>query len=892
MKVIRVISVMIFLFAINSFSQWTSQNSGTTLTLNAVYFTDNTNGTAVGISSKIIRTTDGGATWINQPNPAGQNLWGVHFTNTNTGYVVGDGAIARTTNGGNLWVIQTSPPGNYYGIFMLDINTAYAVGSNGAISKTTNGGINWDSVSSGTTEVLFDVHFPSASTGYAAGYNGLILKSSDNGNNWSQQTSGLTTNLSRVHFLSNDTGYICGDNGKILKTVNGGVNWIQQNSTITDRVGDIYFINSNTGTAVGSNNKILRTTTGGQIWVQQTSGVNEGFNGVCLTGLTTAYCTGSNGVMLYTSTGGFSLPPAPVLVLPVNNATNISLTPTFDWDTIPTSKNYQIQISIDTAFSSPLFDTTTILTSHTLRSGLLTNNVSYFWRVRGINIVGNGPWSVVFRFTTIVALPLAPNLLIPVNNASNVSLTPFFDWDSTSPATFYRLQVSSDSTFEIADVDVTGITVSYYQITSPPIQSNTRYYWRVSATNAAGTGPWSIVFRFTTIITLPSAPILVSPPNGAMNVGFTPLLDWRDDITVITYQLQLSQDSLFGTTLIDSTSFSASEILVRSGLLVSQTSYFWRVRTTNSIGTGPWSAVWKFTTALAAPQAPILLSPPNGAIEISTTPTLDWNDVPFANTYRVQVSTDSNFASFVFNIGGLTASQFNVPGGTLQNNTTYYWRVNATNGAGTSPYSTVWRFTTVISPPVAAPVLLSPPNGSTVTTLTPTLDWNDVFNSNGYKVNLSNDSFFNTVLIDTTVTLSNYTVRSGILLQTTNYYWRVRAFNIGGFGPWSVTWRFQTGVIGINILSTNVPKEFKLHNNFPNPFNPNTKINFDIAENSDVEINIFNSLGQLAVQLFRGKLNPAQYQLEWDASERPSGLYFLTIRTEKNYAVKKMILLK
>src|SRR4030095_17189081 len=108
------------------------------------------------------------------------------------------------------------------------------------------------------------------------------------------------------------------------------------------------------------------------------------------------------------------------------------------------------------------------------------------------------------------------------------------------------------------------------------------------------------------------------------------------------------------------------------------------------------------------------------------------------------------FATTLINTGGLSFSQYNVPGGILQNNTTYYWRVNATNSAGTGQYSLVWRFRTVVSPPVAAPILLNPPNGAVNQGVTPTLAWSEVFGTDAYKVLVSANSLFNTWVCVTT----------------------------------------------------------------------------------------------------------------------------------------------
>ena len=95
------------------------------------------------------------------------------------------------------------------------------------------------------------------------------------------------------------------------------------------------------------------------------------------------------------------------------------------------------------------------------------------------------------------------------------------------------------------------------------------------------------------------------------------------------------------------------------------------------------------------PVAPTLISPPNNSTGISVTPTLDWNDVSTASSYRVQVSVSSSFSSTIVDVSNLTTSSYTIPGGILSYGALYYWRVNATNSIDTSPWSAIWNFTTI-----------------------------------------------------------------------------------------------------------------------------------------------------------------------------------------------------
>ena len=139
-----------------------------------------------------VKTQQAGWFWQN-PLPQGNNLRAVSFTNTNTGTAVGnEGTILRTTNGGASWVSQTSgTTTSLGGVSFSDANNGTAVGGN-TILRTTDGGATWVSQTSGTTNGLFGVSFTDANNGTVVGQNGTILRTTDGGATWVGQTSGTT----------------------------------------------------------------------------------------------------------------------------------------------------------------------------------------------------------------------------------------------------------------------------------------------------------------------------------------------------------------------------------------------------------------------------------------------------------------------------------------------------------------------------------------------------------------------------------------------------------------------------------------------------------------------------------------------------------------------------
>ncbi len=492
---------------------------------------------------------------------------------------------------------------------------------------------------------------------------------------------------------------------------------------------------------------------------------------------------------LFVSVGLIAQPQPPVLLAPPNNATGVGLFPTFDWTDVSGATSYRLQIFQG---ATTVLDQSGIPASqYTLVSALLNYSTSYYWRVSASGPGGTSGWSAQWFFTTQDPPPIIPVLTAPVNGATNVPLTPTLNWNDVPNAQYYRLQVSTSNTFSSNVIDVNGIVNSGYVVQTGALLNSTVYYWRVNATNTGGTSDWSTVFSFTTIVAAPLAPNLITPVNGATGVSTQPTMDWTDVSGAVTYHLQISFNNNFSALALDQTGITGSNFVVGPGILSGTTQYFWRVSAANVGGEGPWSAVFNFTTTIGPPAAPLLLSPPNNSTGNSRTPILDWNNSPGATSYRVQVSTDPNFTTTLINQVTGSTSQYQVVTA-LAYNTTYYWRVNATNAGGNSPWSTTWQFTTLITPPLE-PVLLLPVNNATGVSLTPFMDWTDVAGTTTYRLQIAtNSTFTNIVYNNALIATSEFTVPSGYLIGSTQYYWRVAAINSGGQGNYSSPFTFTT----------------------------------------------------------------------------------------------------
>jgi hypothetical protein len=305
-------------------------------------------------------------------------------------------------------------------------------------------------------------------------------------------------------------------------------------------------------------------------------------------------------------------------------------------------------------------------------------------------------------------------------------------------------------------------------------------------------------------------------------------------------------------------------------------------------------------------QTPLLSSPIDGNTGLYKNVNLVWRKSEGATNYYLQVSRDQLFTDLVLRDSSLTDTTKMIYGLSLL--TTYYWRVKAINPANSSSFSNVYSFKTKGYP--QSVILLSPLNSEVNVSIPVTFKWsksydltenksvknksidaidkylleftNDTSNSIGYNVKAASDTL---VVVDSLQTYSNY-------------YWRVSARNELGWGTKSNWWKFSTGNVGIKQISSQVPAEFKLFNNYPNPFNPSTNIKFSLPDNSNVNLIIYDIEGRQVAELLKVKLNSGIYVINFNMANYASGIYFFRLiadspnRKDKFIEFKKMILIK
>ncbi|MFK7848303.1 MAG: T9SS type A sorting domain-containing protein [Rhodothermales bacterium] len=293
---------------------------------------------------------------------------------------------------------------------------------------------------------------------------------------------------------------------------------------------------------------------------------------------------------------------------------------------------------------------------------------------------------------------------------------------------------------------------------------------------------------------VPSAPLLLSPANGAVGIDDAGVSTaWLGDNLANEFALQVSTSSDFVSVDFQMENLTGTTEIVTG--LDPATTYFWRVRSTGTDGTSEWSLAYRFTTVdgtLPLPSVPALLSPGNGMTNVAL-PTTDliWSESANASNYNIQLATTNDFASPVLDALAIPATTTTTPD--LAGGTIYYWRAQANGDGGTSAWSDVYSFQTALSGSVPdVPMLTAPLDGAgDQATSNLQLSWENATGASTYSMQLSTSSDFSSVAQE----LSGISTNSVAIFELANdqtYFWRIQSSGPGGVSEWSLPNSFTT----------------------------------------------------------------------------------------------------
>ena len=291
-----------------------------------------------------------------------------------------------------------------------------------------------------------------------------------------------------------------------------------------------------------------------------------------------------------------------------------------------------------------------------------------------------------------------------------------------------------------------------------------------------------------------------TPAHQATDISTDPNLSWDSDPSILTHDIYLGTDSV----AVDNATIASPEYQTTQpgnsfdpGTLAYSTTFFWRIDTTDGVATAKGD-LWSFTTS-SLPGPAINPAPTHQAIDIGIDADLSWNSDYRIISHDIFLGTDSG----AVDNATIASSEYQTtqPGstydpGTLAYDTTFYWRIDDSDGS-MNIKGAVWSFTTASAPTsVGKASVPVPANNSQHRPINTMLHWTPGDSAESHNVFLGTDlATITTATVGSSAYMGNVTTTDfdppGLLENGRTYYWRIDGIN-GPFVSTGDVWAFST----------------------------------------------------------------------------------------------------
>ena len=397
----------------------------------------------------------------------------------------------------------------------------------------------------------------------------------------------------------------------------------------------------------------------------------------------------------------------------------------------------------------------------------LVDGTKYYYRVLAFNTGGSSAYSS--ERSAITTLNNPTSLIATAVSSSQINLT----WtDNSSSETGFKIERSPLDNSHYTEVATVGTNVTAYNDSG--LNEGTKYYYRVRAYNAVATSGYPDEQHATTFSNIPVAPSGLRITSVTSSKVF---LAWTDNSgNESGFKIQRKKGATGTYAEIATPGWNVTTYTDDDNALLDGTQYYYKVCAYNSAGDSPFSNEVNGITILASPTSLTATAVSSSQINLT------WTDNSSSELgYKIERSPVDNLHYTQIAIVGANITAYTSSG--LNEATKYYYRVRAYNAIATSGYSNEKNATTFFNIPIA-------PSGLIITSTTSSkvfLAWTDnAGNESGFRIQRKKGATGTYAEIATPGwNVTTYTDDDNALLDGTQYYYKVCAYNPAGNSPFS-----------------------------------------------------------------------------------------------------------
>ncbi|TSE04664.1 BspA family leucine-rich repeat surface protein [Aquimarina algiphila] len=447
-----------------------------------------------------------------------------------------------------------------------------------------------------------------------------------------------------------------------------------------------------------------------------------------------------------------SVPGCTMLTRPSANSTDVEVDVDLFWGAIANADGYFLTIGTS-AGSSDILNNEDVgnVTTFDL-SNNLPEDTEIFVTLTPYNEQGNATGCTEESFTTelIPVAPLCTTISNPLNDAINVPVNTNLSWNSSDGATGYLVRVgTTPGGIEIANnIDVKNVTT--YDFPSD-LSENRTFYVTITPYNGVGDAIGCLEENFrtggSTLNTPPICTTLITPLNGAVDIGIDTNLTWNGSANADGYKVTVGTTA-GGTDILNN--FDVNNVTTYDLMndLPEGEEIFVTITPYNSFGdaTGCNEESFTIETTAVLPGCTTLTTPTNGARNIALDTNLAWNTITDALGYRISAGTTSGGVDIVDNQDVSNMTTFDFPND-LPENTEIFVTITPYNAVGNATGCIEESFSTeTLSTGLGCTTLTSPTNGARNVSTDTNLDWDEVADATGYRISAGTTSGGNDIV--------------------------------------------------------------------------------------------------------------------------------------------------